>query len=303
VLGMVYALLAVGFTMVYGVLNMMNFVHGEVYMFGAFASWGVLTIGLKSPLLSAHPVVLILPLMIAASVLMAAIVVLVVERICFRPLRARKAGRLSPIISAVGASLALQQLMIIIQNTLIGNVRVRVFEWWKVIPRTLSWEMGGIHLTAVMIIIVGLTLLVMVATGHFVANTKYGRAMRAAAQDPDVAQAMGINLKMIIVQTFLIGATLAGLGGVFIGFYFGQIDTAMGFPAMIKAFIAAVIGGIGSIRGAVVGGVVLGIFEGISTTYVGTNYKDVLTFVLLILLLMVRPRGLMGQQVDVYERT
>ena len=302
-LGMVYALLAVGFTMVYGILNMMNFAHGEVYMFAAFASWAVLNYSLGTPLDTA-PAAFILPLMVIAAILAGALVAMFVERICFRPLYARQSGRLPPIIAAVGVALALRQLMVVIQNEAIGNVRVRTVEYWEIIPRSWNWHVPGIDIffTATALVIIAITLLAMIIVGYYVTETTGGKAMRAAAQDPEATRAMGVNLDQTIVMTFVIGAVLAAIGGVFIGFHFGQVETFMGFPAVIKAFIASVIGGVGSIRGAVLGGIVLGCSEGIWTTFLGSNWKDVITFCLLIVLLMYRPRGLLGEHVDVYER-
>lgn len=305
VVGAIYALLAIGFSMVYGVLEMMNFAHGEVFMIAAFAAWGTMELGLgaKDTPFTTMPLVTLLPAMIFASIVAGVLLAYAIERLAFRPLRVRGAGRLAPIISAVGASFAIRQGMVVLQRAIFGNVKPRAVQSWTIIPAEWQWDVAGFKISATSIGIVVICLAVMVFVEFYVARTKQGKAMRAVAQDGDAAAAVGINITGVIVQTFMIGGMLAGLGGVLISLYYGQIDQYMGFPAVVKAFIASVLGGIGIIRGAMVGGVLLGVIEGLAITYVSSSYKDVITFALLILLLVVRPTGLLGERQDVYART
>ena len=302
VVGMAYALLAVGFTMVYGILNMMNFAHGEVYMFSAFAAWWVFDLTLGTPL-DIAPLAFILPLIVIVAVVVGAAISVLLELAIFRPMYARGSGRLPPIIATMGAVLAMRQIMVVFQVKVLPAPRV--LAWWEFIPQSWNWYVPGldIHFTGTALVVIGVAILAMLIIGYFVTETVGGKAMRAVSQDPDAARAMGIDLNKVIFLTFAISGALAGVGAVFIGIvYQRELYLEMDFYALIKALIATVIGGIGSIRGAVMGGVFLGVSEAIFTTIIGTNYKDVLTFTLLIVVLMVRPRGLLGESVDVYER-
>jgi branched-chain amino acid transport system permease protein len=240
--------------------------------------------------------------MLMAAILAAIVVALVVERIAFRPLRMRGAGRLAPIISAVGASIAIRQGMILIQLALLGNITPRILEVGQILPTEWHWEIAGTNVTAAQVMIVTLSLSAMLTTDWYVQLTRQGKAMRAVAQDTEVAAALGIDVTRVIVRAFVVGAVLAGIGGALIGLYYGQIDQFIGFPAVVKAFIASVIGGIGNIRGAMLGGILLGLVESVAVAFIDASYKDAVAFAILMLVLLVRPSGLLGERQDVYER-
>jgi branched-chain amino acid transport system permease protein len=297
VTGAIYALLAIGFSLVYGVLKMMNFAHGEVFMLAAFASWGVLEIGATSPL-NSLPLLTLLPLMLIAAMAAGAMAAMLVERVAFRPLRIRGAGRLAPIISAVGASMAIRQAVVVIQLEVVGNASPRTVAASTIFRPEWHWRAANINFTSTALTIVGVSLLSMLAINWLVYHTRLGRVMRATAEDSEVAALMGVDIRRVIVLAFLLGGVLAGVGATFLGLYYGQIDHFIGFSAMIKAFIASVIGGIGSIRGAMAGGLLLGFLESLAVLWVDASYRDVIAFGVLILVLLLRPRGLLGESIE-----
>lgn len=302
VIGCIYGLLAIGYSMVYGVLNMMNFAHGDTYMIAAFGGWGMMAYGLEGGILAREPLLLLLPLMFAVAACTGALIATSVERIAFRPIYTRNASRLAGVIAALGAALALRQMVVLGQTWWGGSVRPRYIETPKFFPLEWSVEILDVRITAVAVLVVIVSLSVMFVTERVVQTTRIGRAMRATSQDSETASAMGVPVPRVIASTFFIGGILAGVAAVLVSLQFTIIDQEIGFPAMIKAFTAAVLGGIGSIRGAMVGGLVLGFTESLAVTFVDSAYRDVIAFSVLILVLWVRPTGLLGGRVFGYER-
>lgn len=288
VLGATYGLIALGYTMVYGIIQLINFAHGEIFMVGAF---GGLTVFTLLPVSLATKVWIALPLVLLGAMATSVVTGVAMERLAYRPLR--NAPRLAPLITAIGVSVALQEA-------------VRLFypgaKAPKPFPRLLpdgAFTVGGVRIAWVSLFVIGVAITLMVALATFVRTSRTGRAMRATSQDPDTAALMGIDTNRIIVITFMIGAALAGVAGVLQGMRFVSIDFFIGFLAGLKAFTAAVLGGIGNITGAVLGGFVLGLVETFATQYLpnGSAYKDVFAFIVLILVLVFRPTGLLGEQV------
>ena len=291
--GGVYALIALGYTMVYGVLFMINFTHGEVFMSGTYIAYYVAKAFDESGFLDTHPIPALLAVFVVAMIV-SSIVAALVERIAYRPLR--RAPRLVPLITAIGASYFLQYAF----ARLFGSGMKR-YPDVKVLSG--SWQVGQLkimHMHAVMIVA---ALIMMIGLYWFVQRTKTGKAMRAVAEDKDVAALMGIDVDRVIVTTFVVGAALAGAAGVLFALYNKQVTHTMGFMPGIKAFTAAVLGGIGNIPGAMFGGLFLGIFESIgpSLFFSGlgfpspTQLKDVIAFVMLVAVLIFRPTGLLGE--------
>ncbi|WP_255952534.1 branched-chain amino acid ABC transporter permease [Streptomyces odontomachi] len=292
-LGAMYGLIAIGYTMVYGIVQLINFAHGEIFMTGGF---GALTVWLWLP--SGTSMWVALPLMIIGAIVIAGLIGIGAERFAYRPLRG--APRLAPLITAIGLSLALQQA---------------VWAWYPGAKssRTFPQIAGGpFHIlgadiqTGDVFLIVA-SVLCVAFLGWFVMRTRIGRGMQATAQDPDTAKLMGINTDRVIVVAFALGAAFAGIAAVAWGLKYGQINYRMGFLMGLKAFTAAVLGGIGNIYGAMVGGLVLGVAETLTTAYIsnvpgmeqlgGQTWADVWAFVLLIVVLLVRPQGLFGERV------
>lgn len=286
-LGSVYALIALGYSMVYGILQLLNFAHGDVYMVGAFIGFGILSAFIpdKGALLLPSAVIIILALitaMIGCGFLGVAI-----EWFAYRPLR--NSPRIAPLISALGVSILLQNG---IQLTL--TAAHRTYHTEKLIPFSAGFDFGDTHLSAVRALVIGAAILLMVGLTYLVNRTQLGRAMRAVALDREAAAMMGINVDRIIVATFFIGSALAGGAGVLNGFVFTNIWNTMGFTAGLKGFTAAVVGGIGNIPGAMLGGMLIGLIEAFSQGFVSSTYKDVITFLVLVIFLLIRPRGLLG---------
>lgn len=283
--GAFYALIALGYTMVYGIIKLLNFAHGDIYMLGAFSGFAMLTIG-GGALGGAGSLVTLIIIMILAMILTGT-AGLVVERVAYRPLRG--APRLSVLITAVGASFALEYGM-----ALAAGPNAQVY------PVQLASEAlhpFGARITINQIVLMLVAVVLMLALDLLVNRTRSGRAMRAISQDPKACLLMGINVDSVIARTFFIGSALAGAAGVMAGAYYGKIDFLMGFIIGLKAFTAAVIGGIGNIRGAVLGGVLLGLLESFGTAFLGSEWKDVFAFGFLILFLSVKPTGLLGERV------
>src|SRR3954452_7709138 len=259
-LGSVYALIALGYSMVYGILKLLNFAHGEVYMIGAFVGYGVLNV-LGGPLAPAVPVALLLVLMFAAAMLGSGLLGVAIERFAYRPLR--NAPRIAPLISALGVSFFLQSSAL-----LLFSADIRSYD-------TFSLAGGKLSL--------------------FVSRTRIGKAMRATAFDREAAAMMGIDVDRVIVVTFFIGSALAGAAGVFNCLVYQQVWPYMGFQAGLFAFIAAVVGGIGNLPGAVLGGLIIGLAESFSIGYVSSTFEAAIVFAILIVVLIVRPSGLLGR--------
>jgi len=299
-LGSVYALIALGYTMVYGILFMINFAHGDVFMVGSFLGWGVLTTLIGARVIPVEPLIAV-PLMLAVGALGCSILGVSVEFFAYRPLYARGASRLGPLISAIGASIFIQNFVMVTQGA-----RQKVLPTEQLFPRTEELVIGNTYVTVLVMLIVITSLVVMYALDRFVRTTRLGRAMRAVRENRQVAQFMGVDINQVVSITFLIGSAIAGIGGVLVGLYYTQTDFYLGWYAGLKAFTAAVLGGIGNIRGAMLGGLVLGVIESLGIavlsitgplTGFGVAYKDLIAFAVLILVLVFRPTGILGEEV------
>ncbi len=293
VLGSMYALLALGYTMVYGIINLINFAHGEVLMVGALVSWTVIGLLLESFPGMPGWVVLIIGLL--AACVAAAALNYAIEKVAYRPLR--NAPKLAPLITAIGMSILLQTLAMVIWKP---N--------YKAYPTLLPSDpiaLGEAVITPTQIMILGVTAVALAVLMWLVNGTRLGRAMRATAENPRVATLMGVKPDTVISATFIIGAVLAAIAGVMYASNYGTAQHSMGFLPGLKAFTAAVFGGIGNLAGAVVGGVLLGLIEAIASGYIGdltggvlgSHYADIFAFVVLIIMLTLRPSGLLGERV------
>jgi branched-chain amino acid transport system permease protein len=286
-IGGIYALIALGYTLVYGILFMINFAHGEIFMFGSFGGFAALTYFVNSGFADSHPG---LSIIIAFLVAMAISSVLgaLLERIAYRPLR--NAPRLAPLISAIGASIFLQNVMMLI-------IKARMQVYPDVIQEQYI-EIGWVNISHFQILIIMGSVLLMVLLYLFIQKTKTGKAMRAVAENREAASLMGIDVNRIILTTFIIGSALAAAAGVMVGIYYTQINHMMGFIPGIKAFTAAVLGGIGNVPGAMLGGFFLGMAEAFGVLIMPAEYKDVIAFGLLVLVLIFRPSGILGEVVS-----
>jgi branched-chain amino acid transport system permease protein len=296
-LGSLYALIALGYSMVYGILKLLNFAHGDVYMIGAFIGYGVLT-SLGGPLSPNIALAPLLALMFLAAMLGAGLLGVLIERFAYRPLR--DAPRIAPLISALGVSFFLQNSALLLfgaefrsyNSFLLGSPDPDLFVQGPLIDPVFS--VAGIPVQTVQVMVLSTTVGLMVALTLLVARTRIGKAMRATAYDREAAAMMGIDVDRVIASTFFIGSVLAGVGGVMFGLLFSQIFHLMGFLAGLKGFTAAVVGGIGSIPGAMLGGFLVGLIEAYGTGYAGGQWSDLIVFSILILVLLVRPSGLLG---------
>jgi branched-chain amino acid transport system permease protein len=316
--GSFYALIALGYTMVYGVLSMVNFAHGDIFMVGAY--FGLFALGrLQSiGLLETNPVLAIV-LTFVAGMLGAGLTGMLVERWAYRPLR--RAGRLAALICAIGASIILQETVRLVPTigkaifsikiggkalfspafsqsvlNLLKSFGGSAAKTYPTILGTDGFTLAGVFISYGRVLIVVLSLVVMIGLFMLVQYTKLGRAMRAVSEDKDTAALMGVNVNRTISSTFFIGSALAGIAGVLVGLFYLQIRVDMGFVPGIKAFTAAVLGGIGIIPGAMIGGYVLGLVEVLSIQFLPAVYKDVVAFVVLILTLIFLPNGLLGNR-------
>ncbi len=286
-LGGIYALIALGYTMVYGIIELINFAHGDVYTLGTFFSLAILTgLGVSGEV---HGVALVGVVLftLLASMLLCGIVGVLIERLAYR--RLRNAPRLAPLITAIGMSFILENVMQLWRGP-------SPIPFPQVVPNP-SFALGGVDVSAKQIFVVLLAIAMMVALQLFIYNTKIGKAMRATAQDRDAAQLMGININTTIAVTFLIGSALAGAAGFVSGMYYGTTWFFNGFEAGLKAFTAAVLGGIGNVAGAMLGGFTIGLIEAMATQYVpqGAQWSNVVVFSVLVLVLIFRPSGLLGE--------
>lgn len=293
VLGSMYALVALGYTMVYGIINLINFAHGEVLMVGALTSWTI--IGFMKDAMPSTPGWLILLIAVIIACVVSATLNFVIEKVAYRPLR--NSPKLAPLITAIGMSILLQTLAMIIWKP---NYK----PYPSLLPSA-PIELGGAVITPTQILILGVTAVSLAVLMWLVNYTKLGRAMRATAENPRVAALMGVRPDMVISATFIIGAVLAAIAGVMYAANYGTVQHTMGFLPGLKAFTAAVFGGIGNLAGAVVGAVLLGLIESIGSGYIGaltggllgSNYTDIFAFVVLIIVLTLRPSGLLGERV------
>ena len=293
VLGSMYALIALGYTMVYGIINLINFAHGEVMMVGALTSWTI--IGLMQESMPGTPgfVILIIALVIACVV--AASLNFVIEKVAYRPLR--NSPKLAPLITAIGMSILLQTLAMIIWKP--------NYKSYPTLLPTTTIDIAGAVITPTQVMILSVTAASLAILMWLVNYTKLGRAMRATAENPRVAGLMGVKPDVVISATFIIGAVLAAIAGVMYASNYGTAQHAMGFLPGLKAFTAAVFGGIGNLGGAVVGAILLGLIESIGAGYIGaltggvlgSHYSDIFAFIVLIIVLTLRPSGLLGERV------
>ncbi|MFS1663090.1 branched-chain amino acid ABC transporter permease [Streptococcus sp. zg-JUN1979] len=276
ILGSVYALLALGYTMVYGIIKLINFAHGDIYMMGAFVGYYLInTFQLN------FFVALILTMLITAFL------GVVIEFLAYRPLR--HSTRIAALITAIGVSFFLEYIMVYF----VGADK-------RAFPQaieTVKYNFGPITITNVQLIILCVSIVLMIALQYIVKQTKIGKAMRAVSVDSDAAQLMGINVNNAISFTFALGSALAGAAGVLIGLYYNSIDPLMGMTPGIKAFVAAVLGGIGIIPGAALGGVLIGLLETFAISIGYSSYRDIVVYAVLILILLIRPAGILGKNV------
>jgi len=288
-LGGVYALIAIGYSMVYGILGMLNFAHGEIYMIGGFTGWWVLHLLTQNNVVIMNAA-LVISLMIIIAMAASGLLGILAERLAYRPLR--NAPRMNLLLSALGVSIFLQNLVLHFQGA-----KVRSFHIASLIPESLRViQIGSVVFSFMRALVIAVTFLLMGLLAFMIKKTKVGKAMRATAQDIEAATFMGIDVDRIIVFVFLIGSALGGAAGILVGLLFTQVDYYVGFQAGLKGFTAAVLGGIGSIHGAMLGGLLLGLVESLAVTFMPSAYKDVVAFVILITILIVRPWGLVGEK-------
>jgi branched-chain amino acid transport system permease protein len=293
VLGAIYALVALGYTMVYGILGLINFAHGEVVMIGAMVALTVIHALVASGVPLPGPAIAALGLLVAIAACM--LLGYAVERVAYRPLRGQP--RLTPLITAIGVSIVLQNVAMIIWG--------RQYHSFPALLPATPHHFAGATVNDLQIFIVLLAGTMMAALLYLVHRTRLGRAMRATAQNPEVAGLMGVNVNTVISITFVLGSALAAVAGLMISAYYGIAHYFMGFMLGLKAFTAAVLGGIGNLAGAMVGGVLLGVIESLGAGYIGdltggflgSHYQDVFAFLVLILVLTLRPSGLLGERV------
>lgn len=276
ILGSVYALLALGYTMVYGIIKLINFAHGDIYMMGAFIGYYLINIYHMNFFIA-----------LILTMVLTAILGMVIEFLAYRPLR--HSTRIAALITAIGVSFLLEYGMVY----LVG-ADIRAFPQAL---ETVKYNLGPVSVTNVQLTILGVSIFLMLALQFIVQKTKMGKAMRAVSVDSDAAELMGINVNSTISFTFALGSALAGAAGVLIGLYYNSIDPLMGMTPGIKAFVAAVLGGIGIIPGAALGGFIIGLLETFSISIGVSSYKDAVVYAILIIILLVRPAGILGKNV------
>jgi branched-chain amino acid transport system permease protein len=282
--GAFYALVALGYSMVYGIIKLLNFAHGDIYMLGAFSGFAML--GLMGGLTTSSSM-LALFIVLVLAMLVTGLFGLGLERVAYRPLRG--SPRLSVLITAVGASFAIEY-----GTRLVAGPNPKVY---SVRLEGTALHILGARITVQQLALVVVAVVLMLGLQYLVMRTSTGRAMRAIAQDPKASLFMGINVNAVISRTFFLGSALAGAAGVMAGAYYGKVDFLMGFIIGLKAFTAAVIGGIGNIKGAMLGGLTLGLLESFGTSWLGGQWRDVFAFGFLIAFLVVRPTGILGERV------
>ena len=282
---MVYALIALGYTMVYGVLQLINFAHGEVFMVGAYLA--LTAIGIFSALFGPVGLWILLPCVFLFSMMGCSLLGALVEKVAYRPLRG--SPKLTALISSIGVSFFLQNAVMLIYGSKEQNMP-QILPTWQL-------DLGGVTVSLVQVIIFAVSIGLLFLLTWFVKNTLLGKAMRASAENAEAASLMGISVGRVIQQTFVIGSALAAVGGALFAMNYGSINFHDGYLAGIKAFTAAVFGGIGSIPGAMIGGLLLGVFEGLGAGYISSEWKDVFAFVLLVAVLFFKPSGILGENI------
>jgi branched-chain amino acid transport system permease protein len=283
--GSIYALIALGYTMVYGVLKLINFAHGDLFTLGSYLGLTLLTSLSLQDKLGPLGAVVVLALMVMGLI---ALVGALLDRVAYRPLR--QSPRLSAVVSALGASIFLQNTIM-----LIYGARSRVYPM-DVLPRVVI-DLFGMPIPLMRILILLVSLVMMLALYAFIQKSRVGTAIRAAAIDQGAAKLMGIDVDRVILIVFLLGPALGGLAGLMVGLYYGQVNFTMGWIYGLKAFTAAILGGIGNIPGAMLGGLLLGVIEAMGAAYISIAWKDAIAFGVLIAILIVRPKGILGERV------
>ena len=283
--GGIYALVALGYTMVYGILKLINFAHGELFTIGAYLGLTLLVSGGLSGLLPVELAVVLVFVMVAALV---AVIGFLLERVAYRPLR--RASRLSAVVSALGASIFFQNAIMLIYGA-------RFYVYPESLRPSFTLSLGDWEIPGVRVMVILTTICLMLGLYLFVHRTRTGAAMQAVAIDQGAARLMGINVNGIISIVFMVGPGLGGAAGMLVGLYYGQIDFTMGWNYGLKAFTAAILGGIGNIPGAMLGGLLLGVIEALSAAYIAAAWKDVIAFGVLICILIIRPTGILGERV------
>jgi branched-chain amino acid transport system permease protein len=287
-LGSIYALIALGYTLVYGVLRLINFAHSEIFAIGIFATTFMVDgLGITGTRTGAS-LVLTLALLLVVAMAASGAAALVMERVAYRPLRRRNAPRLTALITAIGISLVVQEFL----GLRYGRAQITPE---RVLEKSTLFEFWGAQVRTDKVLVVVAAVLLMIGLDQFVNRSRLGRGIRATAQDPETAQLMGVDIDRVVALTFLLGGLLAGASGFLFSTYFEAARFNIGFLPGVKAFTAAVLGGIGNIRGALLGGLILGLLENYGATVFGGEWKDVFAFVVLVLVLLVRPSGLLGE--------
>ncbi len=284
--GLIYALIALGYTMVYGVLQLINFAHGEIFMVGGFLA--LTAIGLAAFFWPHLPFWLLIPFVFLFSMIGASFLGAIIEKSAYRPLRG--SPKLTALISSIGVSFFLQNIVMLIYGSKEQTIP-EILPAWQV-------DLGGVTITLIQIIILIASVSLMFFLNWFVKMTRTGRAMRATAENTEAAYLMGISVNRVIRSTFILGSALAAVGGTLFAMNYGSLNFHDGYMAGLKAFTAAVFGGIGSIPGAMVGGVLLGVLEGFGAGYLSSEWKDVFAFVILVVVLLFKPSGIMGDNVS-----
>jgi len=285
--GALYALVALGFSMVYGVLKLLNFAHGDLYMVGAYIGFFVIQwFGGAQHLSIAVPLLLVIMFVLAAGLVGGLGVA--IERFAYRPLR--DAPRIAPLITAIGVSFFLESSAL-----LLFGAQYRVYNTADFISLSSGIQIGSVTIDSVQILVLVLGVVLMTGLQLLVNRTRLGRQMRAVAADREAAEMLGINVNFVITATFFLGSALAGVAGIMGGLLFNQVTSTIGFSAGLKAFTAAVVGGIGSIPGAMLGGLVIGVAESFVTGYISSTYSNLIVFGILIVVMLIRPSGLLGR--------
>jgi len=284
-LGGIYALIALGYTMVYGIIELINFAHGDVYTLGTFFSLGILTLLGVTGIVTGPMLILVVAVTIFGAMILCGLTGVIIERLAYR--RLRNAPKLAPLITAIGMSFILENVMLYWRGP-------SPVPFPQVMPNP-QFALGGVSIQAKQIIVVLLAIVLMIVLQTFIYNTRLGKAMRATAQDRDAAQLMGININTTIALTFLIGSALAGAAGFVSGVYYGSTWFFNGFAAGLKAFTAAVLGGIGNLAGAMLGGFVIGLVEALTTQFISDQWSNIAVFSVLVLVLIFRPSGILGE--------
>ncbi|MFJ6676334.1 branched-chain amino acid ABC transporter permease [Actinosynnema sp. NPDC091369] len=299
VFGSIYALVALGYTMVYGVLRLINFAHSEIFMIGTFTSLVVITAIAPASPLTGIALFGVMLLIIVASAAISGGAAMLLELVAYRPLRRKGATRLTALISAIGASLFLQELFaLVIIPWLTGNAGRNQQSSARIVDRDTVFSIGNAAIRTDHIIVVVAAVIMMIALDRLVNKTKIGRGIRATAQDPEAAVLMGVSIDNIVRVTFLLGGAMAGVAGALYLMEFENTVFNVGFVLGIKAFTAAVLGGIGNLRGALLGGIVLGLIENWGAIFLGSEWKDVIAFTVLVVVLMFRPTGILGESLQ-----